>query len=43
MAINSMAHTLLTSGNFPALQSFYNQRLQRLGLQAVIDDQGLYY
>jgi len=43
MEINGIAHTFLTSGNFPAAQAFYRQLLPKLGLQAIIDTDEMLY
>lgn len=43
MEINGIAHTFLTSGNFPAAYAFYSQLLPRLGMKPVMDGEGFYY
>jgi catechol 2,3-dioxygenase-like lactoylglutathione lyase family enzyme len=43
MEINGIAHTILTSGDFPAARAFYSQLLPYLGMQPVIDGDGYYY
>jgi catechol 2,3-dioxygenase-like lactoylglutathione lyase family enzyme len=43
MEINGIAHTFLTSGNFPAARAFYSQLLPFLGLKPVMDGDGYYY
>ena len=43
MEINGIAHTFLTSGDFPAAREFYSQLLPYLGLKPVIDGDGYYY
>lgn len=43
MEINGIAHTFLTSGNFPAARDFYHQLLPFLGLTTVIDGADTYY
>lgn len=43
MEINGIAHTFLTSGNFPAAREFYGQLLPYLGLKPVLDADGYYY
>jgi catechol 2,3-dioxygenase-like lactoylglutathione lyase family enzyme len=43
MEINGIAHTFLTSGNFPAAKAFYSQLLPALGLTPVLDTDDTYY
>jgi catechol 2,3-dioxygenase-like lactoylglutathione lyase family enzyme len=43
MEINGIAHTFLTTGNFPAARAFYGHLLPYLGLKPVIDGDGYYY
>ena len=43
MEINGVAHTFLTTGNFPAARAFYGHLLPYLGLKPVIDGDGYYY
>ncbi len=43
MEINGIAHTFLTSGDFPAARQFYGQLLPFLGLTPVLDVDGTYY
>ena len=43
MEINGIAHTFLTSGNFPAARAFYGQLLPLLGLTPVLDTEDTYY
>lgn len=43
MEINGIAHTFLTSGDFPAARRFYGQLLPYLGLTPVLDTEDTYY
>ena len=43
MEINGIAHTFLTSGDFPAARRFYGQLLPYLGLTPVLDTDDTYY
>ena len=43
MEINGIAHTFLTSGDFPAARRFYSQLLPYLGLTPVLDTDDTYY
>lgn len=43
MEINGIAHTMLTVSNFSAARDFYGRLLPFLGLQPVIDAEGIYY
>jgi len=43
MEINGIAHTFLTSGNFPAARKFYGRLLPLLGLTPVLDSEDTYY
>ena len=43
MEINGIAHTFLTSGNFPAARAFYRQLLPFMGMKPVLDADGYYY
>jgi catechol 2,3-dioxygenase-like lactoylglutathione lyase family enzyme len=43
MEINGIAHTFLTSGNFPAARKFYGQLLPYLGLTPVLDTADTFY
>ena len=43
MEINGIAHTFLTSGNFPAARAFYSQLLPFMGMKPVLDADGYYY
>ena len=43
MEINGIAHTMLTSGNFPAARAFYGQLLPLLGLTPILDTEDTYY
>lgn len=43
MEINGIAHTFLTSSNFPAARAFYGKLLPLLGLVPVIDSDDSYY
>lgn len=43
MEINGIAHTFLTSGDFPAAREFYGKLLPLLGLTAVLDTDDTYY
>jgi catechol 2,3-dioxygenase-like lactoylglutathione lyase family enzyme len=43
MEINGIAHTFLTSGNFPAARKFYGQLLPYLGLTPVLDTEDTFY
>ncbi len=43
MEINGIAHTLLTVADFAAAREFYKRLLPFMGLQPVIDMEGMYY
>ena len=43
MEINGIAHTFLTSGDFPVARAFYSRLLPALGLTPVMDGDGFYY
>ena len=43
MEINGIAHTFLTSGNFPRAKAFYSELLPFLGLTPVLDTDDTYY
>jgi len=43
MEINGIAHTFLSVGDFHTARVFYGQLLPFLGLQPVLDDEGIYY
>ena len=43
MEINGIAHTFLTSGNFPEARKFYGQLLPYLGLNPVLDAEDTFY
>ena len=43
MEINGIAHTFLTSGNFPRAKAFYRELLPFLGLTPVLDTEDTYY
>lgn len=43
MEINGIAHTFITSGNFPAAQAFYRQLLPKLGMTPVMDEPTVLY
>ena len=43
MEINGIAHTMLSSGDFPAAREFYGQLLPYLGLTPVLDTDDTYY
>ena len=43
MEINGIAHTFLTSGDFPAAKAFYGRLLPLLGLTPVLDTDDTYY
>jgi catechol 2,3-dioxygenase-like lactoylglutathione lyase family enzyme len=43
MEISGIAHTFLTAGNFPVARAFYGQLLPFLGLNPVLDSDGIYY
>ena len=43
MEINGIAHVMLTAGNFARSREFYSKLLPFLGLEAVIDFEGMYY
>ncbi len=43
MKINGIAHVMLTSGNFARSREFYQKLLGFLGLEPVIDAEGMFY
>lgn len=43
MEINGIAHSMLSSGDFPTARAFYGQLLPFLGLTAVLDTPEIYY
>jgi catechol 2,3-dioxygenase-like lactoylglutathione lyase family enzyme len=43
LEINGVAHIFLTVGDFPRAREFYGQLLPQLGLQPVMDADGIYY
>ncbi len=43
MEINGIAHTFLTTGDFPGARAFYGQLLPFLGLTPVLDTDDTYY
>lgn len=43
MELSGIAHTMLTSGNYPVARAFYRQLLPLMGLSAVIDTADTYY
>ena len=43
MNINGIAHTMLTSGDFPVARTFYARLLPFLGLTTVVDTADTYY
>jgi len=43
MEINGVAHVMLTPGRFEAARAFYGRLLPFLGLEPVIDTEGMYY
>ena len=43
MEINGVAHTFLTVSNFTACRTFYGHLLPFLGMEPVLDAEGVYY
>jgi catechol 2,3-dioxygenase-like lactoylglutathione lyase family enzyme len=43
MEINGIAHTMLTVADFASARAFYGRLLPFLGLQPVLDAEGIYY
>ncbi len=43
MELNGIAHTFLTSGNFPAAKTFYSALLPFMGMTPVLDTDEVYY